>query len=267
MDLYTDKNLILESNCGFAEAEFVLLGVPFDSTSSYRPGSRFGPLEIRKELLELEKFDPRNSQDFFNIKLYDLGNVIVAHGNLQETNKMVEDTWRKAFEESDFIPITLGGEHSVSYPIIKLLAEKHKGLQVVQADAHMDMKDEFMGERWSHATVMRRASELGVDMAYIGARTYDSDEAKFLKPKEISKTKPTYITIDLDVLDPSAAPGVSNPEPSGMNMKDLYSEISKIKNIVGFDIVELNPLFDNSNVTAVTAAKLLFNLINDLHKT
>ena len=267
-DLYLDKNLILESNCNFEEARFGILGVPFDSTSTYRPGSRFGPLWIRKEFLELEK-----SNDFFKIPLFDLGNITTVPGNLQETNKRTEETISSAIQSnSRLIPIILGGEHSISYPAIKSLYERNKGMQVVQFDAHADLKDEYMGERWSHSTVMKRVSELGCPICQIGVRTYDDDEketAKKILSKNIGST-PAYITIDIDVLNPQIAPGTGTLEPGGLSFEDLLNELKSVvkkTNVIGFDIVEVNPLFDDCDVTSVMAGKLMIELIQEINRS
>ncbi len=258
MDFYLDKNLILESNCELEEAEFGIIGVPFDSTCSYRPGCRFGPLAIRTEFLELEKPD-----EFFKRKICDLGNLNVVHGNLQETNRRFEETLQKVFQEnSDLTLITLGGEHSVSYPPIKVLKERHKGLQVAHFDAHADLKDNYLGEKWSHATAMKRVYDLGVDIVQFGVRAADKSEKAIRKKlKNKLEDKPTYISIDMDVLDPGLCPGVGTPEPGGLTLSKILSIVRKVRNLAGFDITETNPLFDKGNVTSVTAAKLMLELI------
>ncbi len=259
MDFYTDRNLILESNCGFEDAEFAILGVPFDSTCSYRPGARFGPLAIRREFLELDKPD-----SFFKRKLYDLGNVNVVHGNLQETNRRVEETWQKALEKNPgAIPITLGGEHSVSYSPIKALSEKHNGLQVLHLDAHPDLMDEYLGEKWSHATVMRRAQELGVDIVQAGVRTGTEEEKKLGKAlkKTLEPGLKTYVSVDMDVLEPGHCPGVGTPEPGGLIIQEVLEILKPVKNLAGFDIVEVSPPYDAGGVTAVTAAKIMLELM------
>jgi agmatinase len=275
MDLHLDKNLILESNCEFKDAEFAILGVPFDSTSSYRPGSRFAPLQIRKELLELT-----NPDEFFSKRLFDLGNVSVVHGNLEETNRRVEETLRKALEiNPGVVVITLGGEHSISYSPIKVLAGRHKDLQIAHFDAHADLMDDYLGEKWSHATVMRRAQELqkpmgdadsikkahdmGIDIVQFGVRVLDESEKEIHKSlkKSLDPKRPTYISIDMDVLEPGLYPGVETPEPGGLTLPELLLILKKIKNVVGFDIVETNPLFDKSDVTSITAAKIMLELM------
>jgi agmatinase len=278
MDFHLDKNLILESNCDFKEAEFAILGVPFDSTSSYRPGSRFAPLWIRKEFLEISK-----PESFFKKKVYDLGNVNVVHGNLQETNRHIEETLQEAFNENpDFVPITLGGEHSISYSPIKVLHEKHKDLQIAHFDAHADLMDDYLGEKWSHATVMKRAQELplgdkdsikkaydmGIDIVQFGVRVLDESEKELKKnlKNKLNPKEPTYISIDMDVLEPGLYPGVETPEPGGLTFQELMGLLKPINNVVGFDIVETNPLFDKGDVTSVAAAKIMLELMQESGK-
>jgi agmatinase len=183
---------------------------------------------------------------------------------LEETNKRVEETVQGIIRENPkAVVITLGGEHSVSYSPIKVLAEKHKNLQVAHFDAHPDLMDDYLGEKWSHATVMRRVHELGIAVTQFGIRAGTDDERALMEklPKKLDLKKPTYISIDMDVFDPGICPGVGTPEPGGMAFKEVMSILSNIKNVVGFDIVEANPLFDKGDITSVTAAKVMLQLI------
>jgi len=259
MDFYLDKNLILESNCAFKDAEFAILGVPFDSTCSYRPGARFGPLWIRKELLELSK-----PESFFKKKIFDLGNVNVVHGNAAETLRRTEETLQQALKENPkAVPIIFGGEHTVSYPAIKALSEKYKNIQVAHFDAHPDLMDDYLGEKWCHATVMRRARELGIDIVQFGVRAAEDSEKEMMQklPKKLDPKRPTYISIDMDILEPGHCPGVGTPEPGGWIIQEVLAELKKIKNVVGFDIVEVSPPFDKGDVTSITAASLISRLV------
>ena len=267
MELFLDKNLILENHCSLEDAKFALLGVPFDSTSSYRPGSRFGPLWIRKELLELGK-----PTGFFECGLFDVGNIEVIHGNCKATLTNVQEVTDKLLEH-EVIPICLGGEHSVSYPAIKSLKEKFKELQVIHFDAHPDLMDDYLGEKWSHATVMRRVLELDVGLVQRGMRVYenreysgeeDSPEFQKAQPKT---GMPTYVSIDIDVLDPLIAPGTGTPEPGGWSFERLQKELKELyetQNIVGLDIVEVNPLVDTHNISSIMAAKLLIDAVSTI---
>ncbi|MFH1125531.1 MAG: agmatinase, partial [Candidatus Altiarchaeota archaeon] len=261
---------VLESNCSLKDAKVALMGVPFDSTSSYRVGSRNAPLEVRREFFELEKED-----SFFNMPFHDLGNVDVVPGNTMETLRRVEDTVKSVHRENpNLFLITLGGEHTITYPVVKAI---EKGFEVVSLDAHMDLKEDYLGEKWCHATVMRRVSELGVQLNEIGVRSFLKEEKGYaekkgirycsIEKKEIRKLleklegKKVYITLDFDVVTPEVASGVSNPEPDGLNMEDVYfifNNLIQKSTVVGVDFVEVNPLYDKTSTT-VTAAKLLYD--------
>lgn len=274
--LYVSRNLVLESNCSLSDAKVALLGVPFDSTSTYRVGSRTAPLELRREFLELEK-----DECFFDIPFYDVGNVEAVHGNTKETLRMVEETVKSIYEEnSGVFLITLGGEHTITYPVVKCLQDRD--LIVVSLDAHMDLKDDYMGERWCHAAVMRRTAELNVRLVEVGVRSFTRDESSYARKKGIRycgrkekdvkkilnglKGKRIYVTLDFDVVTPEVASGVSNPEPDGITLDELHSIFNTLiqrSSVVAMDIVEVNPLYDKSSTT-VAAAKLMLDVITGL---
>lgn len=274
--LYLDRNLILESSCGLKEAEYVLLGVPFDSTSTYRAGSREAPYEIRREFHELEK------NTFHGKRFHDLGNVEAVHGSLQKTFGRIRDSL-------DFLEnvnpkariIALGGEHTLTYPLVERLSEKHPRLHVIQLDAHMDLKKEYNGEKWCHATFMRHLAESsGIELTQVGVRSASQDELDYARKirirycgtnrKDIGQTigklknKTIYLTLDMDVLDPNIAPAVGNPEPNGLGLNTLNAIISKIaagNKIAGFDLTEVCPPYDHKHTTTLTAAKIMLDFV------
>jgi len=272
VSLYLNKNMTLESTCSLKDAKYVLLGVPFDSTSTYRPGSRFAPLEIRKELLELEK--EKNGRNFFDIGFYDAGNVDIVYGNAAKTMEIVEEVVGDlTLENKKAKLITLGGEHLITLPIVKALL-KNKKFTVVSLDAHLDLKDDYVGEQLSHSTVMRRINELGVSVVEMGVRTFDNselayakDRVKFTSASEreiermLSQVKgDVYLSIDFDVLDADVAPGVGNPEPGGITFQQLSSIVARLgKNIVALDLTEVCPPFDKGNMTSIAAARLVLD--------
>jgi len=253
-----------------------LLGVPFDSTSSYRAGSRTAPLEIRKELFELEK-----EESFFEISFCDLGNVDVVPGNTLETLRRVEETVDWIYSENpNVFLITLGGEHTITHPIVKSML-KHKAGKpcVLNLDAHMDLKNDYMEEKWCHASVMRRISELGIGLSEIGVRSFLADEKKYAEESRIAycnkegkkidgilsklKGRKVYLTLDFDVLSPEIASGVSNPEPNGLNVDELESIFNSLiqkSSVIAMDVVEVNPLYDKTSTT-ITAAKFVLDTI------
>ncbi|MDD5111937.1 MAG: agmatinase [Candidatus Altiarchaeota archaeon] len=270
--LYLNRNLILESNCDIKEAAVALIGVPFDSTSSYRAGSRTAPLEIRREFFELEK-----EETFFGLPFCDIGNVEAVPGNARETLRCVEDSvnWARQENHGVFI-LGLGGEHTITHA---LLAGLPKDTFVLSLDAHLDLKDDYLGEKWSHAAVMRRISESGFDVGVIGARSFTSDEDDYARKhgivhcgcgrKDIEKLlgnlkgRRVYLTLDFDAISPHIAAGVSNPEPGGLSLEDvrfIYNRLIQKSTLAGADIVEVNPLYDTT-ATTVMAAGIMQDII------
>ncbi|WXG42499.1 MAG: agmatinase [Promethearchaeati archaeon SRVP18_Atabeyarchaeia-1] len=274
----------------YEDSQFIVFGVPFDGTSSYKPGSRFGPSAIREASCNIETFSLRTMEDIEHLKICDIGDLWVIHGNLQETNKNVERLTSEIIK-SRKIPIMLGGEHSVTYGAVKALG---KDTTVVQFDAHMDLRNDYLGEKWSHASVMRRISEeVGVPhIIEVGTRAPSKEEYVFAKENKLSfltsetvnsnwrepaekikkllqASPKIYLTIDIDCLDPSVAPGVGNPEPEGISLTALINIIQGIVSprVKGFDVVEVSPPNDPSGITSVAAAKLTFELISMLSKT
>lgn len=264
MGIYLDRNLCLEGTSTKGASKFAIMGFPFDSTCSYRAGTKEGPYQIRREFLELDKPEPFWERSVF----FDAGNLVCVPGNLVETMRRQEEELEELLNDNDsLIPITLGGEHSASYIPIKALAERNKGLQVAHFDAHPDLMDEYLGEKWSHATVMRRVYEDATkDIVQFGVRTGIDEEREVAKelPKKLDPKRPTYVSIDIDVIEPGHCPGVGTPEPGGIIIQELLSELKKIKNIVGFDIVEVSPPYDKGDITSVTAARTLITLMDQL---
>jgi agmatinase len=283
--LTTPANFFSGFVSSYEESRFIVLGVPFDGTSSYKPGSRFGPSAIREASCNIETFSLRTMEDIEHLKICDIGDLWVTHGDLIETNKKLERVISEIVNGHKF-PIVLGGEHSITIGEVKALG---KDVTVVQFDAHMDLRDDYLGEKWSHATVMRRISdEIGIShLIEVGTRAPSKEEYTFAKkaglnfftsetvkknPKEtIGKIKKLLfgaprilLTIDADCLDPSVAPGVGNPEPEGIDLTTLIDVIQGIldQRVIGFDVVEVSPPNDPSGITAVAAAKLIFELIS-----
>ena len=271
----TDFNNIKKDSYG-------IIGVPFDSTTSYHSGSRLGPIVVREASYGFENYNI-NFKTSLDCIFYDFGDVNVVPGNCEATCNIVEDTVNELFDLG-VRPITIGGEHSASIGVIKALAEKYEKLTVVHLDAHRDLAFDFIGEKYSHATVMRRAHEFGVDLVQIGIRSSSIEEEDFVKStyniqtfknKDVHRhmdaveyylttvDTPIYLSIDMDVLDPAIAPSVGNPTPGGLfisEIEDLIRSLS-FKNVVGMDVVETatDRLGEN---TAVTAAKIIYDFLS-----
>ncbi|MGC8935818.1 MAG: agmatinase [Candidatus Methanomethylicaceae archaeon] len=266
----------------YSKSDFVLFGVPFDSTSSYRPGSRFGPAAIREASANIETWSWRTGIDFEEIKLHDLGDLAVVHGDVVETVRRVKETVEDIVL-SKKIPVMIGGEHIITLGALRGLRDS----TVVSFDAHFDMRDEYLSNKLSHACVMRRAlEEFGVkNVVIVGARATYKEEMEYIKkndvryitshqmklvgPKEtgawikeiLSDSKKIYISVDMDVLDPAYASGVGNPEPEGISTSTLLDIIGEIVDdrVSGFDVVEVVPTYDNGT-TAVTASKVIYEI-------
>ena len=263
------------------ENSFGIIGVPFDSTTSYHSGARLGPIVVREASFGFEKYNTIFNKDL-TTNFYDFGDVNVIPGNCMQTCQIVEDTVRELTDLS-IKPIIIGGEHSASIGAIKVLAEKYDKLTVVHLDAHRDLAFEFIGEKYSHATVMRRAHEEGVDLVQIGIRSASKDEEEYVKSTyniQTFKTRdvhkhmdaieyylvnidgPIYISIDMDVMNPAIAPNVGNPTPGGLFVSEIETILETLcrKNIVGLDVVETasDRLGDP---TAVVAAKIIYDFL------
>ena len=259
-----------------------IIGVPFDSTTSYHSGSRLGPVVVREASYGFEKYNTNFKSDL-DTTFYDFGDVNVVPGNCQATCDIIEDTVRELLD-LNVKPITIGGEHSASIGVIKALTEKYDKLTVVHLDAHRDLAFDFIGEKYSHATVMRRAHEFGVDLVQIGIRSSSLEEEEFVKStynirtfknKDVHKhmdaveyylatvETPIYLSIDMDVLDPAIAPCVGNPSPGGLFTSEIEDVIKALafKEVVGMDVVETatDRLGEN---TAVTAAKIIYDFLS-----
>ena len=259
-----------------------IIGVPFDSTTSYHSGSRLGPIVVREASYGFEKYNTNFKSDL-DTTFYDFGDVNVVPGNCEAKCNIVEDTVRELLD-LNVKPITIGGEHSASIGVIKALTEKYDKLTVVHLDAHRDLAFEFIGEKYSHATVMRRAHEFGVDLVQIGIRSSSLDEEEFVestynirtfKNKDVHRhmdaveyylatvETPIYLSVDMDVLDTAIAPSVGNPTPGGLFTSEIEDVIKALafKEVVGMDVVETatDRLGDS---TAVSAAKIIYDFLS-----
>ena len=263
------------------ENSFGIIGVPFDSTTSYHSGARLGPIVVREASFGFEKYNTVFNKDL-TTAFYDFGDVNVVPGNCEETCSIVEETVNELID-LNIKPIIIGGEHSASIGAIKALSEKYEKLTVIHLDAHRDLAFEFIGEKYSHATVMRRAHEYGVNLVQIGIRSSSKEEEEFVKStyniqtfknRDVHKHMdaieyylvnidgPIYISIDMDVVDPAIAPNVGNPTPGGLFVSEMETILETLcrKNVVGFDVVETasDRLGDN---TAVVAAKIIYDFL------
>lgn len=263
----------------YNEADIVLFGAPFDGTTSFRPGTRFGSKAIRSESFGIETYSPYQDRDLEDLKVFDAGDLELCFGNTEKVLKDIEECTDKILEDEK-LPVMIGGEHLVTLGTIRSFAKKYDDLHVVHFDAHTDLRDDYLGEKLSHATVMRRVLEVigNKKLFQYGIRSGEKAEFEFAKKysnltkfdfsnleEDLKKLegKPVYFSIDLDVLDPSEFPGTGTPEAGGVRFMELLNAILTVSklNIVGFDIVELSPHYDNSGRSTAIACKILRELL------
>ncbi|HON84527.1 MAG TPA: agmatinase [Syntrophorhabdaceae bacterium] len=252
-------------------ADTVLIGCPLDATSSFRGGTRFAPDSVRKASWTLETYSPYMKMDLDELLFYDAGNLDIPQGNLIYSLEVIEGAMRE-IARKEKRPLIIGGEHLLTYPVIKGLKEVYSNIQVIHFDAHCDLRDEYEGQRLSHATVMKRVKELGIsDIYQIGIRSGTRSEfgeafiidAPETLASQIRKQDAVYLTFDMDVFDPSLVPGVTTPEPGGIMFHDFIYYLKAISgmNIIGADIVELSPDYDTSFVSSICTAKVVREII------
>ncbi len=263
----------------YREATAVVFGAPFDGTASFRPGSRFGPQAIRENMDGFETYSPYQDKDMADYAFCDVGEITFPFGNTKKVLDMIR-TETDAMLEDGKKTVVLGGEHLVSLPVIESYLEKYPDMHILHFDAHADLRDDYLGEKLSHATVMRRVHEkLGNGkMWQFGIRSGTKAEFDFAKENthmcrfelcNVEKAAkaigdaPVYVTLDLDVLDPSAFRGTGTPEPGGVTFKELLDSLLSLEgmNIVGADIVELAPDYDSSGVSTAVACKILREML------
>ncbi|MBE6047894.1 MAG: agmatinase [Clostridium sp.] len=268
----------------YDEAQIILFGAPFDGTTSFRPGTRFGSKAIRSESFGIETYSPYQDKDLEDLKIFDGGDLDLCFGNTDRVLSDIEDYVDKVLKDNK-LPVMIGGEHLVTLGSVRAMAKKYKDLHVVHFDAHTDLRDDYLGEKLSHATVMRRVIEIIGDkkLFQYGIRSGEKAEFEFAKEHsnltkfdftgledELKKLdgKPVYFSIDLDVLDPSEFPGTGTPEAGGVSFKQLLDAILTVSklNVVGFDIVELSPHYDNSGRSTAIACKVLRELLLAVNK-
>jgi agmatinase len=265
------------------EAQTVIYGMPMDWTASFRPGSRFGPGRIREVSLVLEEFSPYLRRDLSEIRYYDAGDIPLPFGNPEKSLDQIDHFVAKVMA-SKKMPFGLGGEHLVTWPVVRKIHQYHRKLAVIHIDAHADLRTDYEGEILSHATPLRKIVQLlGPENVYqFGIRSGTKEEFTYaeqegihfypfevLKPlKEVLpqlKDRPVYVTIDIDVLDPAFAPGTGTPEPGGITSNELFEAIHAIArsgvDVVGADLVEVAPAYDPTEQTPVVAAKAVREML------
>lgn len=255
-------------------AHLALVGVPYDRTQSFRRGAASGPEGVRKASLSLETYSPALDRDLADVGLQDLGDLPVADLPPEAMVERVCDAVARL--PADVVPVLLGGDHTLTAGAVRALVRRFPDLRVLVLDAHLDLRDEYEGSRWSHACAVRRVwDEVGDGrVVLVGARSGLKEEWEFARrhcrwvcePLALPETvhadlraHPVYVSVDLDVLDPAHAPGVGNPEPGGPSFVEILEALYLVRDlsVVGLDLVEAAPALDPSGATAVAAAKLV----------
>jgi agmatinase len=284
MKLQFSSRSFLAAHAPYDKSTAVVVGCPLDSTSSFRAGTRFAPQAIRDASWGLETYSPLLDKDLDDLKICDAGDIILPQANVQGALELIQGYVETVVRVKKF-PILLGGEHLISLPAIKALIPYYSNLLVIQLDAHADLRQEYLGDILSHATVMQRIADVlgGRNICQYGIRSGTKEEMKAARtmgslvqvPEMLQRAagRPVYLTVDLDVLDPAVAPGVGTPEPGGLTFAECLALIAQLSplRVVGFDVVELSPPYDPTQQSVMAAAKLIRELIlhfcpaKDLH--
>jgi agmatinase len=270
---FLDRNWMAQ-NPDYDSSRIVMLGLPFDGTVSYRPGSRFAPEQIRLASWGLEEYSPYFDKELADVNFHDVGDLEFPLGNTYKTLEQIESNVDEIYKDGKKV-FGIGGEHLVTLPEVKAVAKYYKDLAVVHFDAHTDLREEYMGEEMSHSAVIRHISKYvkAENIKQIGIRSGMKEEWEFMKKhntlcreyKELDciKDKPVFVTVDLDCLDTSIMPGTGTPEAGGMTFDELVGWFKYIKdfNIVGADVVELAPDYDTSGASTAVATKVIRELL------
>ena len=281
-----NKNIetFLGCEAAYQDARIVLFGAPFDSTTSYRPGTRFASRTMRAESYGLETYSPYLDLDMEDASVFDGGDLELCFGDTEKALGDIERFTREVLADNK-LPLMLGGEHLVTLGALRTMAERYPELHILHLDAHTDLREEYLGARLSHASVMKRAWDiLGDDRIWqFGIRSGTREEFRWAeKHTHLHKFGfqgleaalvalrgvPVYFTIDLDVLDPSVFPGTGTPEAGGVTFDALRQVVDRVArlNIVGADIVELSPHYDASGASTAVALKVLRELLLGLER-
>lgn len=260
----------------YDDCKLAIIGAPMDFTTSFRPGARYGPVEIRNVSEGLEEYSPDLDMDLAERNFFDAGDVLLPLGNVTASLKRIGEAAGAVLKDGKKL-LVLGGEHLVTLPVVEQAVRLYPELVVLHFDAHADLRDHYLGEKFSHATVMRRVVELvgGNKVYQLGIRSGTREEFQWAKDnthlfpyevlgpleeiKQQIKGLPVYVTLDIDVVDPAYAPGTGTPEPGGCSAREILKALHSLAglNVVAMDVVEVCPVLDSSQITAILAAKLV----------
>ncbi|URN84058.1 agmatinase [Acetobacterium wieringae] len=276
-----NKNIETFLGCDneYGESGIVVFGAPFDSTTSFRPGARFASRTMRGESYGLETYSPYQDKDLEDYSIFDGGDLELCFGDTEKALAAIESYTTRVLRDNKR-PVMIGGEHLVTLGAVRAVARKYPELKVIHFDAHADLRDDYLGAPLSHATVLHRVWDIIGDgrIYQFGIRSGERSEFQWAK-EHVSTQKfnfeglaevveklqgqPVYFTLDLDVLDPSVFPGTGTPESGGVSFMELLEAIRKVSqlNLVGCDINELSPVYDQSGASTAVACKILRELL------
>ncbi|MDO4820024.1 MAG: agmatinase [Prevotella sp.] len=271
----------------YDDSRIVIFGAPFDSTASYRPGARFGSATIRHESYGLETYSPYLDRDLEDIQVFDSGDIELPMGSSEMALDAISKRTAEILSDGK-LPFMLGGEHLVTLGAFREVHRKHPNVHIIHLDAHTDLRDDYLGVNLSHACVIRRCHDLMGDgkIHQFGIRSGERAEWAFAREghtdlhpftlddvqrvvESITQDTPVYLTIDLDVLDPSAFPGTGTPEAGGVSFEELRKALVLVcekLNVVGCDVTELAPMLDASGASTAVACKVVRELLLALNK-
>lgn len=279
--LEVNVETFIACDTAYEEAKVVLFGAPFDSTTSYRPGTRFGSRAIRSESYGLETYSPYQDKDLEDCAVFDSGDLELCMGSSERALDAISERTATILEDGKF-PFMIGGEHLVTFGAFREVYKRYPEVAIIHFDAHADLRQEYLGVELSHACVLRRCHDLTGDgkIFQFGIRSGDRSEFTWSKEGhtfmnrfdfhgldeviEQLKGKPVYFTVDLDVLDPSVFPGTGTPEAGGVSFMELLNALIRVCEgcqIVGVDVNELSPTYDPSGVSTAVACKVVRELL------
>ena len=270
---FLDRNW-MGQNPDYASSDIIMLGMPFDGTVSYRPGSRFAPEQIRLASWGLEEYSPYFDKHLEDCNFHDAGDLEFPLGNTKKSLGVIRQNVEEIYKDGKRV-FGIGGEHLVTLPEIQAISKYVDNLAIVHFDAHTDLREEYLGEPLSHSAVIRHSAEIiGFEnLKQIGIRSGMKEEFELMKKyntlnhehKELDvfKDKNIFITVDLDVLDTSIMPGTGTPEVGGLDFNQLVGWFKYLSqfNIIGADVVELAPDYDASGASTAVATKVIRELL------
>jgi len=270
---FLDRNWMGQNN-NYEKSNIIMLGLPFDGTVSYRPGSRFAPEQIRLASWGLEEYSPVFDKHLEDVNFHDAGDLEFPLGNTYKSLELIRKNVEEIYKDSKKV-LGIGGEHLVTLPEIQAISKFYKDLAIVHFDAHTDLREEYLGEEMSHSAVIRHCSRIvnPENIKQIGIRSGMKEEWEFMakyntlchrySDLDCLKNKHLFVTVDLDCLDPSVMPGTGTPESGGMLFNELIGWFEYLKdfNIIGADVVELAPDYDTSGVSTAVATKVIRELL------